>query len=199
MDRFEDGLREIRGGLSRPRTRKRRDLVQRRIGRPRQANSRAARHCDVTIEAEGERVVAVTWELKPVDGSILTHPGACCMRGHELDMTAERMWRTYVTPTDLEAVFRSPKSEPGLRPTCHSEEWRSERHMFITVLACRCVQAIRTRLRRVGCHDSRETVRTVPAPPSRTTTGFRRPDGRTLHVRKTAMAESDQAAMYAGM
>ena len=94
MDRFEDGLREIHEGLSRPRTRKRRDLVQRRIGRLQKANSRAARHCEVTIEAEGERAVAVTWELKPVDGSMLTHPGVYCLRSNELDMTAERMWRT---------------------------------------------------------------------------------------------------------
>ena len=199
MDRFEDGLREIHEGLSRPRTRKRRDLVQRRIGRLQKANSRAARHYEVTIEAEGERAVAVTWELKPVDGSMLTHPGVYCLRSNELDMTAERMWRTYVTLTDLEAVFRSLKSELGLRPIYHSKEWRAEGHLFITVLAYQCVQAIRTRLRRVGCHDSWETVRAVLAPLSRTTTSFKRADGRTLHVRKTAMAEPDQAAMYAGM
>ena len=199
MDRFENGLREIDEGLSRPRTRKRRDLVQRRIGRLQKASSRAARHYEVTIKAEGERAVAVTWELKPVDGSMLTHPGVYCLRSNELDMTAEEMWRTYVTLTDLEAVFRSLKSELGLRPIYHSKERRAEGHLFISVLAYQCVQALRMRLRGAGCHDSWETVRTVLQPLSRITTSFKRADGRTLHVRKTTVAEPDQAAMYDGM
>ena len=170
MDRFENGMRDIHEGLSRPGTRKRRDLVQRRIGRLQKANSRASRHYEVTIEARGERAVAVTWELKPIDGTMLTHPGVYCLRSNELDMTAEQMWRTYVTLTDLEAVFRSLKSELGLRPIFHSKEWRAEGHLFISVLAYQCVQALRMRMRRSGCHDSWETVRTILQPLSRTTT-----------------------------
>ena len=173
--------------------------MQRRIGRLQKANSRASRHYEVTIEARGERAIAVTWELKPIDGTMLTHPGVYCLRSNELDMTAEQMWRTCVTLTDLEAVFRSLKSELGLRPIFHSKEWRAEGHLFISVLACQCVQVLRMRMRRSGCHDSWETVRTILQPLSRTTTSFRRADGRTLHVRKTAIAEPDQIAIYAGM
>ncbi|HUM08605.1 MAG TPA: hypothetical protein VLT37_06995, partial [Acidocella sp.] len=47
--------------------------------------------------------------------------------------------------TDLEAVFRSLKSELGLRPIYHSKEARTEGHLFITVLAYQCVQLLRTR------------------------------------------------------
>jgi transposase len=38
--------------------------------------------------------------------------------------------------TDLEAVFRSLKSELGLRPVFHHKEERADGHLFITVLAC---------------------------------------------------------------
>ena len=105
----------------------------------------------------------------------------------------------YVTLTDTEAVFRSLRSGPGLRPVRHGKERRAEGHPFISVLACQCAQALRMRLRGAGCHDSRETVRTVLQPLSRITTSFRRADGRTLHVRRTTVAEPDQAAMYDGM
>jgi transposase len=37
--------------------------------------------------------------------------------------------------TDLEAVFRSFKSELGLRPIFHHKEVRADGHLFITVLA----------------------------------------------------------------
>ena len=36
--------------------------------------------------------------------------------------------------TDLEAVFRSLKSELGLRPIFHQKQHRSNGHLFITVL-----------------------------------------------------------------
>jgi hypothetical protein len=45
--------------------------------------------------------------------------------------------------TDLEAVFRSLKSELGLRPVYHHKEIRVDGHLFSTVLAYQFVQIIR--------------------------------------------------------
>lgn len=45
------------------------------------------------------------------------------------------MGRAYIMPTALEAVFRSLKSELGLRPIYHQKQRRSNGHLFITVLA----------------------------------------------------------------
>ena len=55
--------------------------------------------------------------------------------------------------TDLESVFRSLKSELGLRPVYHSKEDRSDGHLFITVLAYQCVQAMRA-IKEAGINDS---------------------------------------------
>jgi transposase len=52
------------------------------------------------------------------------------------------MWRTYMTLTNLEAVFRRLKSELGLCPIYHHKEVRSDGHLFITVLAYHMVQFI---------------------------------------------------------
>ena len=61
----------------------------------------------------------------------------------------ETLWRTHVTLTDIEAVFRSLKSELGLRPIFHHKPIRAEGHLFITVIAHQLVQAIRRRLRQL--------------------------------------------------
>ena len=45
----------------------------------------------------------------------------------------QQWWRTYSTLTDIEAVFRSLKSELGLRPIYHHKPIRAEGHLFITV------------------------------------------------------------------
>ena len=45
-----------------------------------------------------------------------THPGVCCRRTNLEGWDTRQPWTTYVQLTDLEAVFRSLKSELGLRP-----------------------------------------------------------------------------------
>ena len=61
--------------------------------------------------------------------------------------------------TDLEAVFRSLKSELGLRPIYHQIEKRVNGHIFITLLAYHVVQTLRTQLKAQNIHDSWQTLR----------------------------------------
>ena len=91
--------------------------------------------------------------------------------------------------TDLEAVFRSLKSELGLRPIDHRTEARVDGHLFISVLAYQCVQLIRRRLRAQGITERWSSLRDLLAGQCRVTATIRRADGRTLHVRKTTRAE----------
>ena len=63
--------------------------------------------------------------------------------------------------TDLEAVFRSLKSELGLRPVYHYTEDRVDGHLFITVLAYQFVQIIRKRLAEHGIHARWQTLRAM--------------------------------------
>ena len=100
----------------------------------------------------------MTWTRKPVDGSMTTHPGVYCLRSNETDWSEEKLWRTYTTLTDLEAVFRSLKSELGLRPLYHRKPVRAEGHLFITVIAYQLVQVIRRRLAERGSRGCRSAA-----------------------------------------
>ncbi len=106
------------------------------------------------------------------------------------------MWRTYVMLTDLEAVFRSLKSELGLRPIFHRKEARCDAHLFISVLAYQFVQIIRTRLADRGIHDSWASLRQVLRVQRRTTSSFKMRNGRTLSVRKASQPEAELAPLY---
>jgi hypothetical protein len=48
-------------------------------------------------------------------------------------------WTRYVQLTQLESVFRSPKSELGIRPIYHQLEHRADAHVLIAFLAY-CLQ-----------------------------------------------------------
>ena len=117
--RFETALTKLNDGLARPRAHKRLDQVWQRIGRLKAKHSRVASHyqISVTANAAGNQAVAVTWTRRPQDGSMVTHPGVYCLRSSETDWDEDALWRTYTTLTDVEAVFRSLKSEP--RPASH--------------------------------------------------------------------------------
>ena len=199
--RFEKELALLDEGLSRPRTRKRLEHVWRRIGRLSENSRGVAQHYDIRVAADaaGEKAVAVTWTRRAVEGSMATHPGVYCLRSSEADWDEETLWRTYVTLTDLEAVFRSLKSELGLRPIYHHKPLRAEGHLFITVVAYQLVQIVRKRLRERGEHASWTTLRRVLAGQQRVTATFRRADGRALHVRKATRAEPRQLAIYSAL
>ena len=196
--RFEAALTQLHEGLARPRAHKRLDQVWQRIGRLKTKHSRVASHyqIEVTADETGEKAVAVTWTRRPRDGSMATHPGVYCLRSSETDWDEAALWRTYTTLTDVEAVFRSLKSELGLRPIYHHKPRRADGHLFITVIAYQLVQVIRTRLRAHGNSASWTTLRRILDGQQRVTATFRRPDGRTLHVRTATQAEPEQRGIY---
>ena len=177
---------------------KRVDHVRERSGRLKASNRRIAQHYDVELDTDptGERATAVRFTRRPVEGSMMTHPGVYCPRTNPTDWDEETLWRTYVTLTDLEAVFRSLKSELGLRPIFHHKPIRAEGHLLISVIAYQLVQVIRRRLRETGEHASWNTIRRILEGQQRITATFRRDDGRTLHVRKATRAEPPQQAIY---
>ena len=132
--RFEAALAKLSEGLGKPRTQKRLDRVVERVGRLRQRRQRVNRFYDVDVVTDeaGERAVAVRWGKRLGEVGLATHPGVYSLRTNETDRDPERLWRTYTRLTDIEAVFRSLKSELGLRPVYHSKPERAEGHLFIT-------------------------------------------------------------------
>ena len=196
--RFETGLTKLAASLTKPRGEKKRDKIQERIGRLKETSHGIARHyrIDMVLDESKEKVIALTWEKIPVEGTQLTHPGIYCLRTNELNWDEATLWHTYTLLTDLEAVFRSLKSELGLRPVFHSKEERAEGHLFISVLAYQAVQVLRRRLKEHGINLSWSSLRNIFSVQQRITATFKQQDGRTLHVRKATIAETNLKNLY---
>lgn len=197
-ERFEAQLHKLSEGLSRPRTTKRIDKLWERIGRLKEKSHGVGQHYRIELipDDSGRNARAIRWTRQPVAGTMLTHPGVYCLRSNQTDWDTERLWRTYIMLTDLEAVFRSLKSELGLRPVFHHKAERVDGHLFITVLAYQFVQFIRRRLGEQGQRERWRGLRDRLNGQRRVTATFRRADGRTLHVRKATQAEPAQLAIY---
>ena len=197
-DRIEVGLQKIADGLAKPHGTKKQDKVLERIGRLKEKNSGIGQHyqIDLSLDETGTTVTGITWEQKPQEGSRMTHPGVYCLRTNELDWDEVTLWQAYTMLTDLEAVFRSLKSELGLRPVYHHKEERADGHLFITVLAYQAVQVIRRKLKSCNINDSWSSLRKIFSNQRRVTATFKQKDDRTLHVRKTTIAEPKLRKLY---
>ncbi|MBF0423372.1 MAG: IS1634 family transposase [Magnetococcales bacterium] len=197
-ERLESGLQKLSDGLSKPKTIKSIDKIWERIGRLKEKSCGVGQHYHIEVipDEDGQTAKTISWKQKPVEGSQLTHPRVYCLRSNETTWDEKTLWRTYIRLTDVEAVIRSCKSEPGMRPVFHQKEERSDGHLFITILAYQFVQIIRGRLNEKGISGHWETLRKILSGQLRITTTFRRSDGRALHIRKTTRAEQDQRVIY---
>jgi hypothetical protein len=62
------------------------------------------------------------------------HQGAYLLRTNLIDRNPQMLWRQYIQLTELEAVFRTLKSELNLRPIFHRIQRRIEAHILIAFL-----------------------------------------------------------------
>lgn len=196
--RFEAGLQKIADGLTKPRTEKSLTKLQERIGRLKEKSHGVGQHYTIELmpDSDGKNAIGLRWSQQIKPGTRLSHPGVYCLRSNETGWDSERLWRTYIMLTDLEAVFRSLKSELGLRPVYHHKEERVDGHLFITVLAYQFVQIIRKQLQAHDIQGRWSTLREILSVQRRVTATFQRADGHSLHVRKATRPETELAEIY---
>jgi transposase len=113
----------------------------------------------VTADETQQNAISVVWKRVEKSNSQVTHPGVYCLRTNLTGWDEATLWHTYTMLTDLESVFRSLKSELGLRPVYHHKEERVNGHIFITLIAYHLVQILRVQLKSRDCHDSWQTIR----------------------------------------
>jgi transposase len=119
-----------------------RDQLLLRIGAAKKEAGRAFGFIQLTIPSKDQAVTRTTFHFK-VDKLKLRQ--AAQRDGHYLlrsNLTAEDpavLWTRYIQLTQIEAAFRSLKSDLGLRPIYHRLDRRVEAHIFVAFLAY-CLQ-----------------------------------------------------------
>ena len=119
-----------------------RDQLLLRIGAAKKEAGRSFGFIKLTLPADGAPVTRESFHFR-VDKTKLQQ--AEHRDGHYLlrsNLTAEDpavLWTRYIQLTNIEAAFRSLKSDLGLRPIYHRRQDRVEAHIFIAFLAY-CLQ-----------------------------------------------------------
>ena len=199
--RFEEALANLESGLHKKRCLKKYDKVLEKIGRLKQQYSKAAKHYTIKIkkDAKSGNAVKIHWTRKTDSNTKDGLPGVYCLRTSHMEFDEDTLWHTYTMLTDLEAVFRSLKSELGIRPVFHQITERVTGHLFISVLAYHLVHSIRYQLKKQHITSSWSDLRKQLVGQNRVTVSMQLKNNDAVHVRKSTRPEPRQQKIYSAL
>ena len=195
---FIDKLQYLKDGLALKRRTKDYTKVLETIGRLKEKYPLISQYYStiVTKDPDSDNAIDISWsEKKTLDNKSAIN-GIYCLRTNNKTMDEKTLWKTYTTLTDLESVFKSLKSELGLRPIFHQKQSRVDGHLFITLLAYSLIHTIRYKLKQKGINYSWDTIRDILRNQKRITTSMKCRDGSTLYIRQSSELNDRQKEIY---
>jgi hypothetical protein len=195
---FIEKIQYLKDGLPLKRRTKEYEKVLMTIGRLKEKYSTVAQYYNIDIKKDpnSKNAIDITWEEKKSLEDKTALNGVYALRSNCTDMDEKTMWKTYTTLTDLEAVFRSLKTDLGLRPIFHQKQSRVDGHLFITLLAYSILHTIRYKLKQNNIHHSWDRIKEILDTTHRVTTSMRCKDGTTLHMRQSELLNEEQKEIY---
>jgi transposase len=119
-----------------------RDQLLLRIGAARKEAGRAFGFVKIRLPKKDQEVTRVTFSFHTDKAKLKAaeqRDGHYLLRSNLTGEDPAVLWTRYVQLTQIESVFRSLKSELGIRPIYHQLEHRADAHVFIAFLAY-CLQ-----------------------------------------------------------
>jgi Transposase DDE domain len=126
-----------------------RDQLLLRIGAAKNEAGRAFGFVPMRLPQEGEEVTRQTFTFRLEKEKLQKAElgdGHYLLRSNLLGENPSVLWECYILLTQIEAAFRTLKSELGLRPIYHQVEKRVEAHIFVAFLAYALSVTLKQRL-----------------------------------------------------
>ena len=155
--RFEQGLSQIKESLDKKSGVKKQEKVWERIGRLKAKYQSIHKYYDIDTEANNKGTVTnIVWKQKPIEKK----EGYYLLRT-TLDQKDEHVqWTIYNTIREIEATFRTLKTDLDLRPVYHKTDEASMAHLHLGLLAYWVVNTIRHQLKQKSItNEWRDIVR----------------------------------------
>jgi transposase len=175
-----------------------RDQLLMRVGAAKTDVGRAFGFVKINLPKDGEEVTRETFTFR-LDKTKLKE--AELRDGHYLlrtNLVAEDpavLWDRYMQLTQIEAAFKSLKSDLGIRPIHHQLEHRVEAHIMVAFLAYCLTVTLRHRLQRHARGLTPRAVLEKLATIQMLDVSFPTTDGRTLVMPRYTEPDADQALL----
>ena len=175
-----------------------RDQLLLRLGAAKKEAGRAFGFVPIHLPEEGEEVTRQTFtfhldkeKLKKAE----RRDGHYLLRSNLVGEDPSVLWERYVQLTQIEAAFKTLKSELGLRPIYHQLEKRVEAHIFVAFLAYALSVTLKQRLEALAPSLTPRAVLEKLATIQMLDVCFPTTDGRWLIMPRYTQPEPDQQLM----
>jgi transposase len=161
VGRIKEGLKTLQAELKSAKTRRDLGKIQRRMGRLLQRNWRASGAFQIEVKEDRRRRSGIrfTWRRRKAHQKWAAHSEGCyLLRTNVTDQSPEELWRTYMQLTEVEAAFRTAKSDLKIRPVWHQVERRVQAHILFSFLAYALWKTLQTWMERAGLGGGARTL-----------------------------------------
>ena len=112
------------------------DVLVRRLGRLEERHVQVFGFCEISHSRNNEDIREFSFKLKRKQlKKAYRQDGIYLIRTNLYEDDPGKLWEQYIQLTEVEAAFRTLKSEVGLRPVYHWIELRVEAHVMLAFLA----------------------------------------------------------------
>jgi hypothetical protein len=175
-----------------------RDQLLMRIGAAKTKAGRAFRFVDITVPEPDRLVTRESFRFQVNHEKLRQaewRDGHYLLRSNLVAEEPALLWERYVQLTQIEAVFRSLKSELGIRPIHHQLEHRVEAHILIAFLAYSLMVTFKQRLQAHAPGLTPKAVLEKLANIEMLDVWLPTTDGRWLVMPRHTQPEADQALL----
>jgi transposase len=176
----------------------RRDQLLLRIGAAKKDAGRVFGFVELHVPKEGEEVTRETFRFQVNKEKLQQaelRDGHYLLRSNLVAEDPAVLWERYVQLTQVEAAFKSLKSELGIRPIYHQLENRVEAHIFIAFLAYCLLVTLKSRLQALAPGLTPRAVLEKLATIQMLDVWLPTTDGRWLVMPRYTQPEPDQAIL----
>ena len=200
--RYEEGLECIKAGIAKKGGTKKRDAVNKRLGKLDEKYGAIRKSYTVELRYEGsgqnEIAVSMTWKRNDEkSGEVRKFHGKYVLLT-SLDETDEvNIWSFYNVIRTVEETFHVLKTDLDIRPVYHKTDGGIKAHLNLAVLAYWIVSVTKQRLKIKGYENVRwDEIMRIASTQVIVTAQVKTTDGDTVRVRQSTEAEDKLSAIY---
>lgn len=200
--RYEEGLESIRRGIMSKGGIKKRDAVNKRLGKldKQYGAVRLAYNVSFVYEGAGKNEVATSMTWEPAEGKAAEtrklHGKYVLLTS--LDENRElNIWKFYNVIRTVEETFHILKTDLDIRPVYHKSDGGVKAHLNLAILAYWVVSVTKHRLKVKGYQNVRwDEIMRIASTQVIVTAKVETEDGRVISIRQSTEAESKLSGIY---
>ena len=193
--RFEEELDHLAKAIHTKGGTKKTIKVYERLGRIKERYPAANKHYKIVVEEKNQLATLITYSRNLLPKPKQTQ-GVYFLRTSLKEKDEKTIWNIYNTLTEVEATFRTLKTDLNLRPVYHQKDSRADAHIHLGVLAYMVVNTIRYKLKQQGIHHDWRNIIRIMNTQKMVTTSIKNDKEQVIIIKKCSQPNSEVMAIY---